>query len=197
MTAHTGDMLGGRLPLLNTEQLTNAQHELRRRTLAESGARADAAGYRIADAQGRLIGPFNAWLRTPALAEPLAAWALAIAKAPLSAEVREVVILTIGAHWQASYELDAHAKAARLAGLSAPDVHALARGNAPAEVSQQAMVGHRVVATLIRGQPVDQELYNAAIDAFGVDALVALIALAGQYAHTSMVLNFFQVPAAA
>lgn len=162
--------------------------------LAGSGASADAAGYRVSDTRGRLVGPFNAWLRTPALAQALATWAAAISEAPLSAELREVVILTTGAHWQAGYALDAHSKAARMVGLSERDIDALARGDAPVDVSPQALLGHRVAAALVRGWPVDQSLYDEAIDSLGVDALVALIALAGQYGHTSMVLTCFKVP---
>lgn len=117
--------LGGRLRLLPVDELDPAQATLHARLVTTRVARADDAGYRAVLPDGRLLGPFNGFLRTPAISGPQLDWAQAISAAGLPDDVRKVAILTVGAEWETAYVLYAHSLAARKAGVRDPDIEAL------------------------------------------------------------------------
>src|SRR3954471_21441167 len=79
----TDQLLGGRLALLAPDELSTEQRRLHDRLTSTRVSRATSTGYRAALPDGRLIGPFNAFLRAPAIAEQQLAWAQAISAADL------------------------------------------------------------------------------------------------------------------
>ncbi|GAA5162531.1 hypothetical protein GCM10023214_29360 [Amycolatopsis dongchuanensis] len=193
---NVGDMEeqpGGRLPLLPPDALDAEQHAVWER-LTATRVRA-AAGYTAALPDGRLIGPFNVMLRAPRLAAPLLEWTQAITRSGIPQDVREVVILTVAAHWQAEYALYAHTAAAERADVPAGAIAALRRGGEPSGLSAEAVVAHRLAVALVRDHHVPDDLYDEAVTTFGVETLVVLVNLIGQYLNTSALLTCFQVPA--
>jgi len=66
----------------------------------------------------------------------------------LSARVREVVILAVGAVWQADYELYAHVAVARKAGLSEGAARAVATGGHPDDLSADEEIALRLTQQL-------------------------------------------------
>ncbi|MGW3632175.1 carboxymuconolactone decarboxylase family protein [Streptomyces sp. NPDC005122] len=187
--------LGGRLPLLRPDTLDEEQRALRDRLQATRARNAEEAGYTAALPDGRFIGPFNALLRTPYIARPLLEWAQALTRAGIPADVREVVILTVAAHWRAEYALYAHAAAAEKAGLPGPAIASLLLGGTPRGLRPDADLAHRLAAALVRDHRVADDLYDEAVAAFGTNTLITLVNLVGQYLSTSALLACFQVPA--
>lgn len=187
--------MGGRLPLLPVEGLRPDQAHLHRRLTATRAAAAKAAGYAAALPDGRLIGPFNAFLRAPALAGAQLDWTQAIADVALPPRVREATILTVGAQWAADYILYAHSRAAQSAGLASDAITALCEGRTPRGVDPAVLSAHRLALGLVRDHLVPDDVYADAVAAFGEEGLVALLALIGQYQATAAVLTCFQVPA--
>ncbi|WP_218001440.1 hypothetical protein [Nocardia niigatensis] len=123
--------LGGRLPLLVPTALDRAQRDIYTRLQTTRLRSAEGAGYLAVLPDGRLIGPFNAMLRNPRIAQPLLEWAQAITRADIAADVREVVILTVAAQWRAEYALYAHTTGARCAGVPEAAIAALRHGDTP------------------------------------------------------------------
>lgn len=187
--------LGGRLPLLPPDALDEAQRALHDRLQATRARNAEEAGYTAALPDGRFIGPFNALLRTPHIARPLLEWAQALTRAGIPADVREVVILTVAAHWRADYALYAHTAAAEKAGLPGLAIASLLHGEAPRGLRPDADLAHRLATALVRDHRVQDDLYDEAAAAFGTNTLIALVNLVGQYLNTSALLACFQVPA--
>jgi 4-carboxymuconolactone decarboxylase len=187
--------LGGRLPLLPPDTLDQAQTALRDRLRATRIRAAGKMGYTASLPDGRLVGPFNVMLRAPRIAGPLLEWTQAIIQSGLPEDVREVVILTVAAHWRAEYALYAHTAAAQRAGVPEAAITALRQGGAPRGLRAEADVAHRLAVALVRDHDVPDDLYDEAVTAFGVEALVALVNLIGQYLNTSALLACFQVPA--
>lgn len=187
--------LGGRLPLLVPTALDRAQRDIYTRLQTTRLRSAEGAGYLAVLPDGRLIGPFNAMLRNPRIAQPLLEWAQAITRADIAADVREVVILTVAAQWRAEYALYAHTTGARCAGVPETAIAALRHGDTPRGLRAEADVAHRLAAALVRDHQVPEDLYADAVAAFGTDGLVALVNLVGQYLNTSALLACFQVPA--
>ncbi|MER7985277.1 carboxymuconolactone decarboxylase family protein [Streptomyces noursei] len=187
--------LGGRLPLLPPDVLDAAQRALCERLQATRVRRAEAAGYTAVLPDGRFIGPFNALLRTPQIAGASLDWAQAIARADIPADVREVVVLTVAAHWGAEYALYAHTAAAERADVPSPAVAALRDGGTPSGLRPEADLAHRFTVAMVRDHHVPDGLYDATVTAFGADTTIALVNLIGQYLASSALLTCFQVPA--
>lgn len=188
--------LGGRLPLLTPDRLTERQRTLYDTFAPAKRAEAAKGGYVATTAEGGLIGPFNSYLFIPEIADGYIAWIEAQhAHLPFPPEVREAVILTIGAVWNAPFELYAHRAVARTAGMEAETIEALARGEAPADLSDGARAARDFTYALVAGHAVDDATYAAAHVAFGDEGLVGLTHLIGLYLSVSAVLTAFRVPA--
>lgn len=188
--------LGGRLPLLTPDRLTERQRTLYDTFAPAKRAEAAKGGYAAQTGDGALIGPFNSYLFIPEIADGYIAWIEAQhAHLPFPPEVREAVILTIGAAWNAPFELYAHRAVARAAGMPAETIEALARGGTPAGLSDAARTARDFAHALVTQHAVDDPTYAAAHAAFGDEGLVGLTHLIGLYLSVSAVLTAFRVPA--
>jgi 4-carboxymuconolactone decarboxylase len=192
------DNLGGRLPLLAPADLHSDQKKLYSALQNTMVPMAKAAGFRANTFDDRLIGPFNAMLRSPALSQAVLAMNVAESKeTSLSEKVRQVVILTVGAVWGAAYELYAHAAVGEKAGLDELAIQALVAGQKPVGLPQEESVAYDFTHRLTATHQIDAELYEQAIVTFGEKGVVDMIYLAGQYMIISGLLNTFGVPAPA
>lgn len=194
-TAPGPEQLGGRLPLLWPGSLDDPQRALYTRLQATRIRSAQDGGYTAMLGDGRLIGPFNAMIRAPQIAGPMLDWAQAIASAGLPADVREVVILTVGGLWHSEYVLYAHTAAASRAGVPDAAIGALRRGETPRGLRAEADAAHRLARAVIHDHEVPDGLYGQAIAILGTQTMITVLHLAGQYLTTSAVLACFQVPA--
>jgi len=192
------DSLGGRLPLLSPDQLNSDQKKLYSQLQDTMVPWAKKSGFQAATFDDRLVGPFNALLRSPVIGKALMAVTAAEGKeTALSERVRQVVILTVGAAWQAAYELYAHVAVGRQAGFDEATVQALAAGQKPAALTHDEGVAYDFVQRLTTTHQIDAELYEQAVVTFGEKGVVDLIYLAGHYMTISSLLNTFAVPAPA
>ncbi len=188
--------LGGRLPLLDPAGLGGEQKAVHAR-LAETMVKwADESGFQSSTDDGRLIGPFNPVLLSPAITPAfLDLQAAEQAHTSLDARVRQVVILAVGAAWRSDYEIYAHAAVAAKAGLPDSVVKALAAGSVPDELTAQEKLAARFARLLSTSHRVDAALYGEAEAAFGPRGLVDIIFLAGCYHIVCGLLNTFEIPA--
>ena len=190
------DSLGGRLPLLSPDQLNSDQKKLYSQLQDTMVPWAKKSGFQAATFDDRLVGPFNALLRSPVIGKALMAVTAAEGKeTALSERVRQVVILTVGAAWQAAYELYAHVAVGRQAGFDEATVQALAAGQKPAALTHDEGVAYDLTHRLATTHQVDAGLYEQAVVTFGEKGVVDLIYLAGHYMTISGLLNTFAVPA--
>lgn len=185
---------GGRLRLLARAELDAEQLKISDRLTVTRVARGREAGYRAALDDGRLVGPFNALLRAPGIAERQLDWAEAISAADLNPAAREVAILTVAAQWRAEYVLYAHSAAARGAGVSDDAIDDLVAARTPAGLDRTARLAHDVALSLVRDHDVPDDLYGDFVSEYGETRAVVLIALIGQYLATCAVTTCFRVP---
>ena len=194
--ALTENPLGGRLPLLPPAALDADQQHLYTQLSDHMVSWATKSGFQAATPGGVLIGPFNPMLRSPLLSQAVLAMNAAEgAHTALSERVRQVVILTVGAVWQAAYELYAHTAVARQAGFDEATIQALVAGKKPAGLSAEEGVAHEFTHRLSTKHQIDTALYGQALATFGEKGVVDMIYLAGQYMIISGLLNTFAVPA--
>ena len=126
------DALGGRLPLADPANLVGEQRELFDKMTSAVVPWADDTGFHSTTDDGRFIGPFNPALLNPAMTSAAAELLLGEREhTSLSARVREVVILAVGAVWQSDYELYAHSAAARKVGIPEDAIRVLVSGEYP------------------------------------------------------------------
>src|ERR1700738_932156 len=130
--------LGGRLPLADPGTLPSARRALFETLKATWVVYANKLGVQATTKDGRLIGPFNAFLLHPEITAKLSEFQAAEAThTTLPARVREVLIIVVGAVWRADYELYAQINVARRAGLSNHAITTLANGGIPDDPSHQ------------------------------------------------------------
>ncbi len=193
-----GDNLGGRLVLLAPTDLKSDQKKLYNQLQDTMVPWAKKSGFQAETFDGKLIGPFNAMLRSPEIAAASMGITSAEGKhSSLSEKVRQVVILTVGAVWQAAYELYAHTAVAEKAGFDEATIQTLVAGQKPTTLAAEESVAYDFTHRLATTHQIDTELYEQAIVTFGEKGVVDMIFLAGQYMTISSLLNTFAVPAPA
>jgi 4-carboxymuconolactone decarboxylase len=117
--------LGGRLALPDPRSLTGEQRAIYDRIAQDLFPYAERIGFQARTEDGRLIGPFNAALFSPAVSAGFLDFMNAeMTRTSLDERVRQIVILAVGAVWGASYELYAHQIEARNVGLNIFEVPA-------------------------------------------------------------------------
>ena len=154
---------------------------------------------RVADAirsgpRGGMRGPFDAWLRSPGLAEPAQELgAYCRFGTSLERDTSELAILLTGRRWRAQFEFWAHARLARDARLPDGVIEAIRVGERPKLDRPDLAVIYDVVAEYFASERLSGETYNRAIEVLGERGLVDLIGIVGYYSLVSMTLNVFQV----
>ena len=139
-----------------------------------------AAGFQARTQAGQLIGPFNPALLSPAISKAFFEFVLAEHQSTsLSKRDREVIILTVGAAWQAPYELYAHCAVGRHVGLSDDEVHTLAEGGLPDDLSDAEAIAHRVARALTLEHRLDDVLYSEAEKLLGAQGIMDAAILTG------------------
>lgn len=147
------------------------------------------------DGEGALIGPFPAMLHFPRFGIPALRLLAAIGtEARLPAKVRETAILTVGARFNARYEIYAHEIMAAAAGLTAAQVATLAAGRRPPDLEDEAAIAHDLTRALLDGRILPASTYERAADLLGRDGVGELVFLIGGYCLIAMALNCFDVP---
>ena len=195
MTAD-GVTLGGRLPLYDREALEPGQKELFDWLMNKAVPWAEGAGFQAGIEAGQLIGPFNPALLTPAISKAFMEFVLVEHEnTSLSQRAREVVILTVGAAWQAPYELYAHCAVGRHVGLSDDEVRILAEDGLPEDLSDTETVAHRVARALSVEHHLDDALYREAEKLLGANGIMDAVVLTGIYHTVCAILNAFEIPA--
>lgn len=147
------------------------------------------------DAHDALVGPYPAALYFPRYGIPALQFLAAVNSAPtLPKTVRETAILTVGAAFNARYELYAHEIMGEIVGLSAAAVSTLAAGGTPLDLSEQDTIAHDVARALATGRALPTSTYALAEQTFGRDGVGELAFLIGGYCLIATLLNCFDVP---
>jgi 4-carboxymuconolactone decarboxylase len=139
-------------------------------------------------------GPFNAWLRSPELADRLQKVGEYIRfNTSLDKRVNEMAIIMTAHAWGSQYEWFAHAPLAIKAGLDPSVVADIGAGRKPEKMKDDEAIVWEFTTQLRRDHAVDDAIYARAVEKFGEQGVMDLIAVNGYYDVVSMTLNVARV----
>jgi 4-carboxymuconolactone decarboxylase len=169
-----------RFPPLAPDAMTPEQREV---------ADAIASGPR-----GGLRGPFQAWLRSPAIADRLQKVGEYLRfSSSVPRRLNEFAILITARAWDAQFEWYAHHRLAMEAGLDPAVATDLAEGRRPATMQADEAVVYDFCTELRATHRVDDATLAAATALLGEAGVIDLIAVSGYYDIVSMTLNVAEV----
>jgi 4-carboxymuconolactone decarboxylase len=173
-------LTGGRMAEIPPDKMTPAQ-----RTVADSIMSGPRKG---------MSGPFNAWLRSPELADRLQKVGEYVRfNTSLDKRLNEMAIIMTAQYWGSQYEWYAHAPLAIKAGLDPQIVAALGAGRKPEKMKDDEAIVWEFTTQLRRDHEVDDALYGKAVEKFGENGVMDLVAVNGYYDVVSMTLNVAHV----
>jgi len=144
--------------------------------------------------RGRMSGPFNAWLRSPELADRLQKVGEYVRfNTSLDKRLNEMAIIMTAQYWGVQYEWYAHAPLAIKAGLDPEIVAALGAGNKPEKMKDDEAIVWEFTTQLRRDHEVNDAIYAKAVEKFGENGVMDLVAVNGYYDVVSMTLNVAHV----
>ena len=144
---------------------------------------------------GALIGPWNPWLHEPGIGKAIWDFTLPMtANAVLADNVRQVAILTVGAHFNAAYEIYAHIAVAEAEHMTPERLASLVARIKPADLSREESVAYDTAFALCGGGVLPEPVYALAVATFGQHGANELFYLVGLYSLVSVTLNAFNVP---
>jgi len=182
-----------RLPLIAPADLTPEQKPLY--DDMRKGIASNFNAFKVEREDGALMGPWNPWLHEPAIGKAI--WNLTLAMtagAALADNVRQVVILVVGARFDAAYEIYAHIAVAEREKMKPERLATLVANLKPNDLAADESIGFDVAYALVRGGVLPEPLYRLAVATFGQHGCNELIYLVGLYSLVSTTLNGFNVP---
>lgn len=153
----------------------------------------------LADAAGRLQGPFNAMVNaSPGVGGALQHLGAEIRYgSELQGAVRELSILTVAAHRRSEFIWLVHAPLGAATGLSDDALEAVARQSggyfASGGHGDMALV-HNAATELVAGRDLTQDTFEKLADALGTRGVVDLVILVGYYDTLALLLRTMRVP---
>lgn len=150
--------------------------------------------FKVYDSNGSFIGPWNVWLHQPEYGTPI--WALSDAVCKdigLSNRIMQLVILLVGAKFNAAYELYAHSIVAKSIGLSILEIDTLKRSYLPETFDHAEKISFNIATHLLDGKILADSLYLEGVQLFGDKGMAQIVYLVGFYMLVSVTLNAYQV----
>lgn len=158
-------------------------------------AQREAAREVTAGRRGAVYGPFVPLLRSPELTRHLQKVGEYLRYEPqLPPKLREMAILLVAREWTQDFEWHVHAPLAAAEGLARDVIDAIAEGRRPAVAGDEEALVLDFFFELSQARTVSDATYARAVDAFGEQGVVDLVALIGYYTTLAMIMNVAQTP---
>ena len=144
--------------------------------------------------RGGLRGPFQAWLRSPEIAQRLQKVGEYLRfSSSVPRRLNEMAILITARAWDAQFEWYAHHRLALEAGLDPAVAADIAEGRRPASMRADEAVVYDFCTELRTTRRVSDATLAAALDLLGEAGVIELIGASGYYDLVSMTLNVAEV----
>jgi 4-carboxymuconolactone decarboxylase len=171
-----------RLPPIPAEKQTDAQKKA-------------AAAYKELRKSDLTGPPWMVLMRSPDWVMPSLEMRMHVANRPvMGAKLTEFAVLIAAREWTQNYEWNAHATAAKTAGLSERIISQLADGRHPERMVDDEELVYNFCTELLRNHSVSDGTYGKTVARFGEAGAVELAAIEGYYVYLSMVMNMARSP---
>ncbi len=158
------------------------------------GDRARDASFKLTEADGSLVGPFNALLYNPGLGDALQRLGAALRfHSGFSPKLKEAVILAVAARWRSVFEWWAHEPIGRRAGLDDAQIAALHAGETPEFDDPDTAAAFAFARLLIEGTKTNDEAFAEAQSALGDSGVLEMVALVGYYTMLAQLMDTLEV----
>jgi 4-carboxymuconolactone decarboxylase len=182
-----------RLPSLHPDELSDEQRDVYE---AIVGGPRPASVFSFLDGEGRLLGPFNAMLHSPAVGGPLQELGAALRfRTSFTKREREIATLVIAAQARSDYEWYAHERIGRKAGLTEAELTALRTGADPVLADARERIVYEATRALAADGDLSAPMFAEATASLGRAAVVELVTLVGYYSALALQLKVFRVGA--
>ncbi len=151
---------------------------------------------RVVEVFGNVRGPFSILLHSPNLADrllPLVTFNRE--ESVVAAPLRSLAVLAAVREREAAYVWSAQVGAARRAGVPETTIELLRAKGDPSDLPAEQRNIINYTRQLMRANRVEQNVFDALKEQFGVQWLVELTAAANYFAFLSGMVNAFEVPA--
>ncbi|MCP2320140.1 4-carboxymuconolactone decarboxylase [Nocardia amikacinitolerans] len=150
--------------------------------------------FQIADADGRLLGPFGLMVEVPETGEPLQALGAALRyRTSLTAREREIAILTVARCTASAFERYAHEAVGRAAGLTDDEIDGLRTGHFVAANDREAAVA--ALAACSADTSILTPDNRPENDVLARTAVIEVTVLAGYYRSLAQLMGLFSIGA--
>jgi alkylhydroperoxidase family enzyme len=150
--------------------------------------------FSLATPDGRLQGPPAVWILSPKFGHALQQIGGAVRyDSQLPARAREIAILLVGHHHRSAFELYAHTRAGRAAGLTGDDLEALASTKEPDRLSDVEQQTFRITRAVLDRGTLDETEFRDAAAVLGEAGLLELVTIVGYYNLVAWQLAVFDV----
>lgn len=186
--------LMARLDAVTEDDLDDAQRAVWAQVTggARAAAHGDTGG--LVDERGGLIGPFNAWMYAPVPGVAAAQLGEALRfSSSLADNLRELITVTVAAHWRCNFEMWAHRGFAIDAGVDQAAIDALQRGERPDLADPVEALVVDAGRELLTAGRLGEERYADAVGHLGERGVVEMVTLVGYYSLVALNLNAFEV----
>lgn len=146
--------------------------------------------FALTDDQGRLNGPFNAMLLSPALGDALQSLGSAVRyDTSLTDRIREMAILAVATAWGSDFERYAHEAVGKAAGLTEEEVQALRDLHSLQPADPREAMSLDVVRALLQRADLSDEEWAQAQETLGESGIFELTTLVGYYSTLALLLR--------
>lgn len=160
-------------------------------TVEQRAVAADIAGAR----SGKFAGPFAIWIRVPEIAKRINHLSDRLRKnSRLDKSLVDLMILTLSRAWNSQYSWSAHVDQALALGIDQENIDALKADATPRFADPKQELMYTLCCELEANRALSDATYARALETFGEEALIELIATAGLYTMIAMTLAVFDVP---
>src|SRR5579884_1648195 len=168
-----------RLPYVEPAQFSPEQKDLYDSIVG--GPRAGKRGS-LVDGAGHLTGPFNAFLRLPALGKHWSQIGETLRfRASLPRRLFELAVITLAAGWHCNHEWAAHSGLARDAGVGGDIIDAVRQGSTPHLTDARDKAVYDFVRELVDRRSVSDATYKTALEQIGDEQLTELVHAVAYY----------------